>query len=106
VFFETFTAFNFKDLLIFFFSSPQNDLNSNDKNCKNLNNDSSDHDLMGSLEHHVKHLRVLLDELSGTAEYISKVYKEDIQNMHMNYNMEFNNEIKHYYTSNPSDIIN
>jgi hypothetical protein len=61
---------------------------------------------MEGLEHHVKHLRVLLDELSGTAEYISKVYKEDIQNMHINYNMEFNNEIKHYYTSNPSDIVN
>jgi len=82
----------------------QNDINGNDKNLKNLRTDPPENEMMAKIEYHVKHLRVLLDDLSRSAEYITKIYKDDIQNMHINYNMEFNNEIKHYYTSNPSDI--
>ena len=60
--------------------------------------------LLTKLEFHAKHLKMILDELCGTADYITGVYKDDVSNMHMNYNhIEYNNnEIKHYYTSNQS----
>jgi len=82
------------------------DLNGNSIS-KSLHNEClpKDDNLLTKLDYHVRHMRVILNELCGTAGYITNVYKEDVQNMHMNYNhIEYNNsEIKHYYTSNSSN---
>lgn len=99
-------CFTYLNAFYFLSTYSRNEINGNDKNCKNLNDGSLENDMTAKLEYHVKQLKCLLDELCGTADYITKIYKDDIQNMHMNYNLEFNNEIKHYYTSNASDILN
>ncbi|XP_054160286.1 uncharacterized protein LOC128958453 [Oppia nitens] len=85
----------------------RNDMNGNN-NIEHKNEDNEylakKDNLLTKFEFHVKQLRHILTDLCETADYISNVYKEDVHNMHMNYNnIEYNNsEIKHYYTSNSS----
>ncbi len=60
--------------------------------------------MISALEYHVERLRDLLEKLSETTVYISRVYSEDILDMQMDFISGINDEIKHYYASSASDI--
>jgi hypothetical protein len=60
--------------------------------------------MISALEYHVERLRELLEKFSETAVYISRVYSEDILDMQMDCISGINDEVKHYYAKNLSDI--